>query len=77
MPHNNEIKFSKREKEILKLIMEGFSRKMIKAALKLSINTVDDYLKSVRHKTSTHSRAELLHFLYKNQALLLDAEIAA
>lgn len=47
-----------REKELLKLLSNGYSNKEIALKLSLSVETINSYLKSVYRKMHVHSRAE-------------------
>lgn len=52
-------KLSKREKECLVLLKQGFNYRGIGSQLKLSPRTVEHYLESVRNKLGIESRSEL------------------
>lgn len=56
---------SKREKEILQLIVKGYSSKEIAAQLFLSIRTIDNHRQNMLHKTQSRSSAELTLFAVK------------
>lgn len=67
MGHNNkqgagggEIEISKREKEILMLICQGFSNKEIADKLNLSPKTVDNHRTSLLSKTNAKNSANLV-----------------
>jgi DNA-binding CsgD family transcriptional regulator len=51
---------SKREREVLQLLLEGHARKEVASRLNLSTHTVADYLKVIHKKLGVTSRAELL-----------------
>ena len=51
---------SQREKEIIKLCLEGLSSKMIANKLNLSIHTVKNHKRNSMEKTLTHNIAELI-----------------
>lgn len=51
---------SKREAEVLELIISGKSGNEIAQALCISLATVNDHFKSLRRKTGTHSRSAML-----------------
>jgi DNA-binding NarL/FixJ family response regulator len=46
-----------REKEILKLLIEGFSKKQIAGKLFLSFHTVDTHLRNIYEKLEVHTRS--------------------
>lgn len=58
--------FSIREVEVLELILQAKSRKMIASELNISIHTVDTHLRNIHLKTKTHSMAELIMWLINN-----------
>ncbi len=49
-----------REKDVIGLLMKGLTYKEVAAQLGLSTSTVNDYIKSIYHKTNVHSKAELV-----------------
>jgi DNA-binding NarL/FixJ family response regulator len=49
---------SSREKEILELIIHGFSNNMIAEKIHISIHTVDAHLRNIYEKLQVHSRTE-------------------
>jgi DNA-binding CsgD family transcriptional regulator len=51
---------SPREREVIRLLLEGFARKEVAGALNLSAHTVADYVKGIYKKFGVKSRAELL-----------------
>ncbi len=51
-----EYGLSDREKEILKLLVEGYSQKKIANDLYLSVHTVNTHLKNIYNKLQVHSR---------------------
>jgi DNA-binding CsgD family transcriptional regulator len=56
----NKIHLTPRELQVLKLISKGLQRKTIASKLKISIHTVNDYVKSLHVKTNTHLWGELV-----------------
>ncbi len=56
---------SKREKDVLKLILEGKTNAEIAENLFVSINTVKKHLSHIFHKTEVHNRTELASLIYK------------
>ena len=61
-----DVQLSKREKDVLKLVLQGKSNKQIALALHISIRTVEFHLKNVYAKFQVSSRIEL--FLKLGQA---------
>ncbi len=56
-PQNN-YELSKREKEILKMLQEGFTKKKIAENLFLSFNTIDTYIRRLYSKLEVNSKTE-------------------
>ncbi len=59
---------SRRESEILELLMEGATTLAMAERLGISPHTVRDHLKNIYRKTATSSRGELLGMLSRNAA---------
>jgi DNA-binding CsgD family transcriptional regulator len=55
-----DVQLSKREKEVLKLVLQGKSNKQIALSLDISIRTVEFHLKNVYVKFQVSSRIELI-----------------
>lgn len=51
-----------REREVLKLIGEGYTNREIASSLSLSINTVQTHRGRIMNKVNLHSRAELMKY---------------
>ena len=49
-----------REQEILKLLAQGLSNKMIAAKLYLSVRTVEGHLANIYSRLGVHSRTEAM-----------------
>ena len=64
-----ELSLSKREKEILKLICQGYSNIEISQLLFISPKTVDNHRTSLLAKTSTRNAASLVMFAIKNNLI--------
>ncbi len=58
---------SKREQDILKLILDGKSNKDIEAALFISYHTVKNHVYNLYQKLGVKNRYELVHFITKYQ----------
>jgi len=56
---------SKREKDVLRLILIGKTNEEIAAELFISINTVKKHLSHIFNKTEVHNRTELVALVYK------------
>ena len=63
---DKNVKLSVREKEVIKLVAEAKSRKIIACELNISIHTVDTHLRHIHLKTNTHSLSELLIWALHN-----------
>jgi DNA-binding CsgD family transcriptional regulator len=55
-----DLQLSKREKQVLKLVLEGKSNKQIALSLAISVRTVEFHLKNVYAKFQVSSRIELI-----------------
>ena len=58
---------SDREKQVLQLLVDGFSYKMIAAERKISIDTVRFYIKKIYEKLHVHSMTEAVSMALKNK----------
>ena len=59
------VNITKREREILQLIAEGFTNKEIASKLKLSLNTVHVHRNNIMQKLDIHKQADLIRFAIK------------
>jgi len=59
-------KLTKREKEIIRLHMNGKNRKDIARILKLQVSTIDAHTKKIHLKTNTHDVTGVIKFGYDN-----------
>lgn len=66
-----ELTLSKREKEILKLICQGYSNNEISQMLFISPKTVDNHRTNLLSKTSSRNAASLVMFAIKNNLIEL------
>ncbi|MGJ7033357.1 response regulator [Niabella hirudinis] len=55
---NEELQLTAREKEILNLLVKGYTRKMVASACNLSIHTVNTHIKNVYEKLQVNSVSE-------------------
>lgn len=61
LPHSQTFpQLSPRQREVLELLCDGWSRKQIAGHLDLSINTVYGYTKAIFQRFKIHSQAELI-----------------
>jgi DNA-binding CsgD family transcriptional regulator len=58
-------KLTNREKQVLKLIAEGFSTKMISGQLKISINTIETHRRHLLEKLEAKNSMELITKAFK------------
>lgn len=65
-PIKIEHTLSKREKDVLELLAQGLSYKMIADKLFLSFNTVNSHVKRIYEKLHVSSLGEAIAFYYKN-----------
>ncbi len=63
----NSYEINDREKEIIRLIAEGYSNKEIAAELYLSEGTVRNYLSSILDKLQLRDRTQVAIFYYKHR----------
>lgn len=62
-------KLSKRETELLNLLVNGYSHKMIAAELFISINTVNNHIKNIYEKLHVHSVSEAVAIAIKKNII--------
>ena len=60
---------TKKETEILKFLVNGYSYKMIAAELKISIDTVRFYIKKIYDKLHVHSATEAVSKAFKDKLI--------
>jgi len=68
---NEEIKFTKREKEILQLLAEGLSNKEISDTLFVSQRTVIGHKSNLLSKTGCKSTISLLSYAIRNRLVII------
>ncbi len=66
---SNGYSLSEREKEILKLLIEGLSKKQIAEKIFLSHHTVDSHLRNIYAKLEVHSRSSAITKAIKEKLL--------
>ncbi|HEX3000121.1 MAG TPA: response regulator transcription factor, partial [Armatimonadota bacterium] len=64
-----ESKLSEREREVLKLIAQGYTNKEIADMIFLSVKTVETHKAHIMDKLELHSRAELVRYALDNGLL--------
>lgn len=57
-----------REEQVLGLLSQGNSRKMIASELELRNNTINSYLKSIYQKLEVNSATQAVSLLWRQQA---------
>jgi DNA-binding CsgD family transcriptional regulator len=65
-----EYNISKREREIVKLILQGKSNKEIEDALFISVHTVKNHIHNLYQKLGVKSRGQLVYFMQEAQKRL-------
>jgi DNA-binding NarL/FixJ family response regulator len=65
-PQKEQNQLTKREKEVLELLAQGHSYKMVADKLFLSFNTVNTHIKHIYEKLHVSSLGEAIAFYYKN-----------
>lgn len=61
-----ENNLSEREREVLKLLTDGMSYKMVSTTLGISYNTVNSHIRKIYQKLSVNSISEAVSFALKN-----------
>jgi len=64
--NSNQVLMTKRELEVLQLLVTGNSTEIISERLAISLRTVYVHKANIFKKCNTHSTAELLRYVYKN-----------
>lgn len=64
---NKVAELSEREREILNLLAEGLSNKMIAARLYLSVRTIEGHLANIYSRLGVHSRTEAMLIAVKDR----------
>ncbi|MBI5869986.1 MAG: response regulator transcription factor [Actinobacteria bacterium] len=73
--HNNASNseaLTEREREILRLVAEGYTCREIAKPLFISVKTVETHKANIMEKLNLHRRAELVHYAIRNGILQLD-----
>lgn len=67
LPKNQEYNLSEREKQVLRLLVEGYSYKMVAAQMNISIDTVRSHIKKVYEKLHVNSKSEAVARAFKDK----------
>lgn len=70
-PTNPVVNLTSREREVVQLVAEGNSNKMIAKALDISIKTVETHRAAAMHKLDIHSTAELVRYAIRKKLVEL------
>lgn len=66
---NEEYNLSDREKQVLQLLVDGFSYKMIASEMFISIDTVRSHIKKIYEKLHVNSKSEAVAKAFKDKLL--------
>jgi DNA-binding NarL/FixJ family response regulator len=66
-PTGDDYRLSEREKEVLQLLVNGFSYKMIASEMYISIDTVRSHIKKIYEKLHVNSKSEAVAKAFKNK----------
>lgn len=66
-PANEDYNLSEREKQVLQLLVNGYSYKMIAAEMFISIDTVRSHIKKIYEKLHVNSKSEAVAKAFKNK----------
>lgn len=68
-PANDDYNLSEREKQVLQLLVNGYSYKMIAADMYISIDTVRSHIKKIYEKLQVNSKSEAVAKAFKNKII--------
>lgn len=66
-PVNDDYRLSEREKQVLQLLVNGYSYKMIASEMYISIDTVRSHIKKIYEKLHVNSKSEAVAKAFKNK----------
>lgn len=69
---SNSDSLTEREREILRLVAEGYTCREIAKPLFISVKTVETHKANIMEKLNLHRRAELVHYAIRKGILQLD-----
>lgn len=67
--HNDQYNLSDREKQVLQLLVNGYSYKMIAAEMFIAIDTVRSHIKKIYEKLQVNSKSEAVAKAFKDNLL--------
>jgi DNA-binding NarL/FixJ family response regulator len=67
--HNDQYNLSDREKQVLQLLVNGYSYKMIAAEMYIAIDTVRSHIKKIYEKLQVNSKSEAVAKAFKDNLL--------
>jgi DNA-binding NarL/FixJ family response regulator len=67
--HNDQYNLSDREKQVLQLLVNGYSYKMIAAEMFIAIDTVRSHIKKIYEKLQVNSKSEAVAKAFKDKLL--------
>jgi DNA-binding NarL/FixJ family response regulator len=63
------VRMTKREREVIELIVEGLSNREIGQKLKVSTYTIKSHIHNIMEKLALHTRLEIANYSYNNRTL--------
>jgi ATP/maltotriose-dependent transcriptional regulator MalT len=66
---NTEYNLSEREKQVLQLLVNGYSYKMIAGEMFIAIDTVRSHIKKIYEKLQVNSKSEAVAKAFKDKLL--------
>ncbi len=69
LPTDSYEQLSRREREVLKLVAQGYTNQQVADQLFLSVKTVDSYKARMMEKLNLHGRAEILRYALQHSLL--------
>ncbi|MFC4873293.1 response regulator [Negadavirga shengliensis] len=67
LPADNDYNLSEREKEVLQLLVKGYSYKMIAAEMFIAIDTVRSHIKKIYEKLHVNSKSEAVAKAFRDR----------
>ena len=68
-PKSEDYNLSDREKEVLQLLVDGYSYKMIASQMFIAIDTVRSHIKKIYEKLHVNSKSEAVARAFKDRIL--------